>query len=177
MSGGWSSADGIPSDGSLPAAQMAALGEVLAAFTGTPDECVFCFWRGFGLWVYGNQSIFDPGLSRAENDSINRRFLARWMREERELGRLPRVHLPARDHYLFTGRLGRTQRPFKFGKWEQSPSMWWPHDRTWFVATEIDGFSSYVGGSEGCIDAVLTHDAVEAIRVTPETQLDPWVYG
>ncbi len=175
---GWSSADGVPSDGSLPAAQMAALGELLAAFTATPDDCVFCFWNGFGILGSGSQSIFDPTLSRAENDSTNRRFRARWAREMRELARLPVLNLPARDHYLFTGPLGRTQRPFTWAsKWAQSPSMWWPDDRAWFVATEIDGFSSYVGGSAACIGAVLAYPGIEAIAVTAETPIDPWIYG
>jgi hypothetical protein len=51
--------------------------------------------------------------------------------------------------------------------------MWWPADRAWFVATEVDGFSSYVGGSQTAIDAVLASPELEAIAVTARTPLDP----
>ena len=146
IEGGWSSADGIPSDGSLPAAQMAALGEVLAAFTATPDDCVFCFWVGSGSRGGRGHTTFDPTLSRAENDSCNRRSLARRCAGSR--ARTPPGRPPAQPRPLPLHRPARpAQRPFLLGGWEQSPSLWWPGDRAWFVATEIDGFSSYVGGS------------------------------
>lgn len=61
--------------------------------------------------------------------------------------------------------------------WEQSPSMWWPADRTWFVATEVDGFSSYVGGSRAAIDGVLASSELETIQVTAQTPLDPGLAG
>ena len=51
--------------------------------------------------------------------------------------------------------------------------MWWPADRAWFVATEIDSFSTYVGGSQAAIDAVLASPNLEAIAVTAQTPIDP----
>jgi hypothetical protein len=56
---------------------------------------------------------------------------------------LPLVRVPQREHYLFTGPLDRTGRPFHFDVWELSPTMWWPADRVWFVATGVDGYSTY----------------------------------
>lgn len=42
--------------------------------------------------------------------------------------------------------------------------MWWPDDRSWFVSTEVDFSWTYVGGTKACIDAVLAHPEVEALR-------------
>jgi hypothetical protein len=52
-------------------------------------------------------------------------------------------------------------------------SLWWPHDRAWLVATEIDGYLTYVGGSRGAIDAILVDPTLDAVAVRPSTGLDP----
>lgn len=87
------------------------------------------------------------------------------------------MRLPNRDHFLFTGPLALTQRTFRFDVREQSPSMWWPEDRTWFVSTDVDAYSTYVGGSAACIDAVLGCPALETMAVDPETPTDPGPTG
>lgn len=166
-----------PSDGSLPFAEMAALGAALAPHTRTPNDCVFCFWVGSGVWGSDNGETCYGHLSDEENEALNAPIRERWARERAAEAGIVQLHLPARDHYLFTGPLGRTARPFRFGMWEQSPSMWWPADRAWFVATEVDGFSSYVGGSQAAIDGVLASCELEAIHVTARTPLDPGLAG
>jgi hypothetical protein len=162
-----------PSDGSLPARPMAAVGAALAPHTRTPDDCVFCFWDGWGVWVSDNGETYYGHLTDEENEALNAPVRARWERELAALEPLPRLKLPNREHYLFTGPLGRTARPFAFGMWEQSPSMWWPADRAWFVATEVDGFSTYAGGSQAAIAAVLASPELEAVAVTAGTSMDP----
>jgi hypothetical protein len=57
-------------------------------------------------------------------------------------------------------------------RWHQTPNLWWPHDRAWFVATEIDFDSTLVGGSHALIDALLANDALEALEITLDTRLD-----
>jgi hypothetical protein len=47
----------------------------------------------------------------------------------------------------------------------QSPNLWWPDDRAWCVATEIDLMSTYVGGSHRCVRAVLDRPELEAAAV------------
>jgi hypothetical protein len=164
-------------DGCLPAAQLAALGDALAPFTAMPGRCAFCFWIGYGFW--GGRVGYSLGgdVTAEQRAAILREAVARAEAEEAQLAPIPLVRLPHREHYVFTGALDRTARPFRFDVWEQSPNMWWPADRTWFVATEIDGYSTYVGGSAACIDAVLTCPGIEAIAVTPETPMDPGPYG
>lgn len=49
-----------------------------------------------------------------------------------------------------------------------SPQLWWPDDRSWVVATEIDLVSTYVACSHPLADALMADDELEAIRVEPE---------
>ena len=49
-----------------------------------------------------------------------------------------------------------------------SPNLWWPDDRAWCVATEIDLAWTYVGGSAALIDDVLASAALEAQPVSPD---------
>jgi hypothetical protein len=52
------------------------------------------------------------------------------------------------------------------------PSIWWPKDRTWCIATEVDMMWTYVGGAEGCIDEILKNNSLEAWRTTPDDRAD-----
>lgn len=52
------------------------------------------------------------------------------------------------------------------------PSLWWPPDRDWFVATEIDFRWTYVGGSRECIDRILADIRPEALETDVNTRGD-----
>ena len=56
---------------------------------------------------------------------------------------------------------------------EQSPGIWWPADRAWFVVTDIDLVTTYVGGSSACIADLLADPDLEAAAVLP-TQRITW---
>ncbi len=43
--------------------------------------------------------------------------------------------------------------------------MWWPEDRSWCVATEIDFSWTYIGGTEFLVEELLTLSALEIMRV------------
>jgi hypothetical protein len=53
------------------------------------------------------------------------------------------------------------------------PNLVWPRDHAWFCHTDIDGLSSYVGGTGAAIEAVLRHAGLEALAVGPD---DPAYY-
>jgi len=40
---------------------------------------------------------------------------------------------------------------------------WWPQDRAWFVATDIDLMSTYIGSSRDCARALRACPALEAV--------------
>lgn len=49
--------------------------------------------------------------------------------------------------------------------WEQSPSLWWPADQAWCVATDVDLMSTYVGASSACVKAITTADELAAMSI------------
>jgi hypothetical protein len=48
------------------------------------------------------------------------------------------------------------------------PNLWWPNDRAWFVATEIDLVSTYVGGSADLVRAIVASPEIEAFEVAAD---------
>jgi hypothetical protein len=49
-----------------------------------------------------------------------------------------------------------------------SPNLWWPDDRAWCVATEIDLAWTYLGGSTALISDVLSKPRLEAQPASPD---------
>ena len=90
----------------------------------------------------------------------------------------PRVHLPNRDYVLCTGPVASVLAPLSFEVMERSPNLWWPHDRAWFVVSEIDLQWTYVGGPCEMIEELLNHGELEALPVDlqdPTTRIEDWV--
>ena len=50
--------------------------------------------------------------------------------------------------------------------WEDGPNLWWPDDRAWCVASEIDFPYTYVGGSNQLIEEILADPLLEALAAT-----------
>ncbi|HET8570165.1 MAG TPA: hypothetical protein VFM93_14390 [Candidatus Limnocylindria bacterium] len=77
----------------------------------------------------------------------------------------PRFEHPGRAYYLLEGRVDDVTRPLFQHAWHyRSPNLWWPDDRAWCVATEIDLTYTYVAGTVECIEAVLAAPGIEALR-------------
>jgi hypothetical protein len=76
--------------------------------------------------------------------------------------RAKRVRLPYRDYILFKGSVAHAQG------WEDGPNLWWPEDRAWCVASEIDFPYTYVGGPKALIADILAHPDLEALPATVE---------
>jgi len=56
--------------------------------------------------------------------------------------------------------------------------LWWPQDRAWFVASEIDLAWTYVGGPAGPISQLLAETRIEALPAAPDDELagiEDWV--
>jgi hypothetical protein len=122
--------------GEAPLAVVEPLLERVRVATTTPESCYFALWEGFG------DSPVDPGLS-------------------------PKLHLPDRAYHVFTGTVEAVLTNFSDVSWSyRSPNIWWPADRAWCVATEIDFAWTYVGGSRELIDAILADDRLEAVETS-----------
>jgi hypothetical protein len=68
--------------------------------------------------------------------------------------------MPGRDYLLFTGSVDQGEG------WQDGPNLWWPDDRSWCVASEIDLPHTYVGGSTKLIEQILAHPLLEALPAT-----------
>jgi hypothetical protein len=82
------------------------------------------------------------------------------------------VAMPERPMVLLGGPLRAAETAFSGPTWPPSASLWWPDDRSWCVATDIDLMSTYVGGSAGCIEAVLGDDRLELFAVSIDQTVD-----
>ena len=134
-----------PQYGSIPEAELRTLVDILYGFTTTPHRCFFGLWEGRG---YIDNRLYPP---------------------------VARVKGCSRDYLLFQGPLegvmaflDRRGTPF----WGDSPNIWWPEDRAWCVATDIDLYDTYVGGSVECVQAVLDHPDLEALPTSLDARLD-----
>ncbi len=65
-----------------------------------------------------------------------------------------RVRTPGRAYHLLTGPVAAAPVLPTPVEW-RCASLWWPADRAWLVATDIDGYLTYVGASQAAIKAVL----------------------
>jgi hypothetical protein len=150
-----------PRLGVLSVQQARALVDVLTPRTTTPNACWLCLWEGYGyntaVWMTAArasrehrppppQELQPPGAAQF-GELLKRR---------------KRVGLPGRDYLLFKGSIAQAQG------WEDGPNLWWPDDRAWCVASEIDFPYTYVAGSKALIDDILRHPGLEALPATVE---------
>jgi hypothetical protein len=131
-----------PYPGNLPPHLLRALGAALAKHTGTPEDCYFCVWHGYG-W---------------EPESLSPVLRAALQSESR-------VKLPYRDYALLEGPLEAAAEVGWFLTPEhfvpQSPNLFWPRDHAWCVASEIDLFCTLVAGCNQLIEDLVADTRLE----------------
>lgn len=129
--------DAKPLDGTLPLPTAKALIDRLSRHFSTSELCWFAIWDGF-WWQRDAGTVPD----------------------EVRLG--GRLRLPQREYFLYSGLL---EDALAFTpQIEQTPNMWWPETRNWFVATDIDLEWTYVGGPEQLISDLLSDHRLETER-------------
>jgi hypothetical protein len=127
-----------PKSGSFPREIAVRLAAILPSHTQTPESCWFAVWEGFG-----DLRVRESGA--------------------------PMFSVPERNLFLLQGTVGEVLTTFSEVDWSyRSPNLWWPDDRAWCVATEIDFNWSYIGGSSACIQQILSDRDLEALPT------DPW---
>jgi hypothetical protein len=143
-----------PHEGSLYVPDAEVLAGILRDWTATPEDCWFCLWDGYG-WESGGDPVPGPVFGG------------------------PRVQLPHRGYLLYQGPVeAALALPALDGTFGQCPNLWWPADRAWCVATEIDLPWTYVGGPRGLIDAILADHRIEARPAAPDdrvSRVEDWV--
>ena len=74
-----------------------------------------------------------------------------------------------RRYYLATGSISAYLAGVSVG---MPPSIWWPRDRSWCAATDIDLMWTYVGGTKSCIDAVIVDGRLEVWEAVLDDRID-----
>lgn len=123
--------------GELDELTAEALVDVLADATTTPDDVFVAVWEGWG-------------------DVPAQRFPGA-------------AHLATqgRGHFLLRGPLaGVLTSVAASGHGRPAAGLWWPTDRAWFVATEIDFEWTFVAGEQGLIERLLGDSRLEVARTT-----------
>jgi hypothetical protein len=156
-------------EGSLSEREAAALASILEAHTSTPGICWFATWSGWGL--LGGSDYLVQARGMFPGWRARRRADVRARRERRELAKLSTFELlgrSGRSYLLSRGAVSDASR-FVFDGQFQSPTLSWPDDRAWFVHTEIDASSTYVGGPRAMIDRLVGEQILESFEVQPDT--------
>jgi hypothetical protein len=83
----------------------------------------------------------------------------------------PTLTLGDREFWLINGSIELATVNFAAEPFEQSANLWWPADRAWLVATDIDLVSTYVGGTAGCIAELLARPDLEAVPAEPKQRV------
>ncbi len=132
--------DRSPDNGNLPQSDFEALCRLLAKATSTPGRCIVGAWEGYG-WTGRPECLLWPELRLDQRAYL---VTAGWIDPTRGL-----VWPRPRELEVF-------------------PSLLWPSDRAWFLATDPDLDSTYVGGSAELTDAVLAEPALEGVPAGPD---------
>lgn len=151
-----------------------------AAHTSTPTLARFAVWEGYG-WetsttVYAVAEQVDEVdrlrheemRASARADDARRRELIR-----SGLRSVPRFELPNRAYYLLEGPVSAAtelREPGHGDRW-QRPDLFWPDDRSWHVATDVDFWSLYVAGSERFVSAIVDAVPTNAVDVALDDSL------
>ena len=66
---------------------------------------------------------------------------------------------------LLTGPLDAAATSLERPPFDQRANLWWPDDRAWCVASEIDLTTTDVGGNEDCVRDLLDDPGLEVLPV------------
>jgi hypothetical protein len=159
---------GEPQTGSLSDRQVRALSRLVEKHTSTTEPCWFCLWEGYGYLTPGGMVEARAYFVEGSKPRLSRLPFS-FPKKTKKQSVTARKVTPnnARSYLLFTGSVADAVG------WEDGPNIWWPEDRAWCIASEIDHPYSYVGGSNELVEEVLAEPELEALPAQLE---DPVTY-
>lgn len=146
---------------------VASIGE---RHTSSPERAWYAMWEGHGFdRAETHVAWHDPPADETERRARaaeRARLGDERRRHNADIGaaldQMPRFDRPGRTYYLVEGpvrAVSRLRHPD--GDDWRNPDLFWPDDRRWFVATDVDFWSLYIGGRSGFVaelaDSVPTH--------------------
>lgn len=121
---------------------------VFREHTDTPDDCFFGVWHGN---AFGYELVRDFRIAR---DSV--------------------LSLPGREYVVLRGPIDAAKQSpcaAEGGEVEgelEAVNLWWPADRRWLVATDIEDTSTYIGIDARGAQALAAHESWETFPVQPQ---------
>lgn len=131
-----------------------SIAAVAERHTSTPDSAWFAIWEGHGF---------------ANTERIRVELDALPAFETLSLGSPFRRYVLLRGPVEAAARLHDPGEPGSFRR----PDLWWPDDRRWFVATDTDFWSLYVGGDEALIAELAASVPTVVERCGTDTVVNP----
>ena len=163
----------LPLEGQLEPPYLDRLVEALGEEPSTPDALWLLLWSGYR--GTGTPLRMTGRRTRAPR---RRTFLRTSPRSRKadsahgsEMEISPSLSASGRKYFLHQGSIQPSSEDRERSVFEEPPSFWWGADRAWFVSTDIDSSSTYVGGSPGLIDRLLEDELLE---VFPTSLDDPF---
>jgi len=153
---------GPPDLGELGDTGWDALLSHLVRYSGSTTRCLLALDEGLGWILGGGGGDFhgDPFHVEPPQDAAFPSEL---------YDTAPRLQAGSRVHLLLTAPLAALPalgRPWRYRdqRWfeRRSPSLLWPVDRSWLVATDLDYDYTYLAGPRLLLDAVLADHRLEA---------------
>jgi hypothetical protein len=142
---------------------IASIGE---RHTSSPNRAWIAVWEGHGFDSCATHIAWPGPLDDATRRALEQERSRLRDEDERRnaairaaLREVPRFDLPNRSYYLLAGPVSAATRlhdPGSLSDWRR-PDLFWPDDRQWFVATDVDFWSLYIGGDHDFITE-LAHD-------------------
>lgn len=159
-----------PVTGDMAPPTLSRVLDVLARFTPADVECIHAVWEGWGWLHHGAW-----GLLTVTSDHASAPEPPAPAGLPPAIVDGPKLLLPGRNYLLFRGplRAALSVGHQVTAEWfaPQSPSLLWPPDRSWCLATEIDFDSTLVGGPAELVDALLQAPDLEVWQVEPTDDL------
>jgi hypothetical protein len=158
---------------------IATIGE---QHTSDPERAWFAVWEGHGFDTTTSHYSWQGPVDDATRQALEQKRSRLRIENERRnaatraaLHTVPRFDLPHRSYYLLAGPVTaatQVREPGSPGRW-QRPDLFWPDDRRWFVATDVDFWSLYIGGDHDFISELARSAPTPSETVTLDHQLEP----
>jgi hypothetical protein len=157
-----------PIDGQLERDVCARLARHFQPFTMTPESVWYCVWGGWG-GLAGPEIELAPAITgrsyrvfRGPLDAVI--GLVFDIEDPGSVASLTEVTTEEKGERVDESNLDAL--------FFHSPSLWWPDDRAWFVHTEVDAQSTYIGGSDDLIRTLLDDPQLEVLPATLDHTFD-----
>lgn len=151
----WSEQGSRPAEGRLDPTYMRRLVELLTPTIGVTEDVWFLVWAGYG------------SMKSVRREETELEINSSWRGSGRTYLLFHASMGPAFDDDA-ENVLAEPARPML-----KTPNFWWPTSRRWFVSTDIDAFSTLIGGSTPLIDALLEDDVLETVPAGLDDDYDP----